>query len=231
VKPREPRPCGDCKAAPGDLHTPGCDVERCVLCGGQAISCHCVYQLSGIDTSDMEEKHPEIFTGGPSDEMYAKLEAEEARFGGRLPWTGIWPGVDVCHEIGIFCAREPIDGVWHVPCGKEYVCATEDLNRIPQVARWHKESRRWVPLRYRLTETQLKTMPVGKVIQVEVLDDLQFINDEGLPDGFRVTVCAIGKRAVMSTQPKWTDAGLKLPDVDYIYRFPTLSGRNRWLVT
>ncbi len=36
-------PCHDCAAAAGQYHYIGCDVERCPLCKGQAISCNCDY--------------------------------------------------------------------------------------------------------------------------------------------------------------------------------------------
>jgi hypothetical protein len=47
------RECGDCGVMPGEFHRPGCDVERCPCCNGQALSCECT-------ASHASERVPEI---------------------------------------------------------------------------------------------------------------------------------------------------------------------------
>lgn len=34
--------CHDCNCKKGGYHHPGCDMERCPVCGGQLISCGCL---------------------------------------------------------------------------------------------------------------------------------------------------------------------------------------------
>jgi len=38
----EGRRCHDCNIAPGGIHHPGCDWEKCPKCGMQLISCDCM---------------------------------------------------------------------------------------------------------------------------------------------------------------------------------------------
>lgn len=44
--------CHDCNCKVGHFHHIGCDVERCPMCGGQAISCYC------LDDAAFEEVQP-----------------------------------------------------------------------------------------------------------------------------------------------------------------------------
>lgn len=44
--------CGDCAVAVGLFHVPGCDVERCPACDGQAIGCDCEYAGDDDDDTD-----------------------------------------------------------------------------------------------------------------------------------------------------------------------------------
>ena len=37
-------PCHDCRVLKGELHVPSCDVEECPACGGQIISCDCLFE-------------------------------------------------------------------------------------------------------------------------------------------------------------------------------------------
>lgn len=150
-----PRHCHDCGAKPGEFHRPGCDVERCALCGSQSISCFCVYGLSGFrDSDDLEQRSPYIYAHGPTEIMDARYDAEVAERGGRLPWTGVWPGEEECIEYGFYCHWVSRDtgkvcdfatgnGRWQ-PCGKDDEGARPDLNTLVERCVWDIKRRKFV---------------------------------------------------------------------------------------
>ena len=41
--------CHDCNIIHGNVHHPGCDVERCPRCSGQLITCGCLYEKEEPD--------------------------------------------------------------------------------------------------------------------------------------------------------------------------------------
>ena len=131
--------CPDCGVKPGKLHVLCCDVEQCPRCGGQAISCPCIYEVNGMDMETLETEHSDIYTGGPSDEMLDVWnEAWEHRC---LPWTGVWPGQAECFEFGWY-SRKTSSG-WKA-CSKGDVGAGPDLTRLYCDAMWDADTARFV---------------------------------------------------------------------------------------
>lgn len=50
--------CHDCGVIYGQLHVPGCDMERCPACRDQAISCECDIEAAD-DPDAFADKRPE----------------------------------------------------------------------------------------------------------------------------------------------------------------------------
>ena len=60
----------------------------------------------------------------------------------RLPWTGEWPGVSECREFGWYARLVPGQG-W-VPCDKNDIGASEDLNMLCVDAGWDAKRGKFV---------------------------------------------------------------------------------------
>jgi hypothetical protein len=133
--------CPDCNAKPGELHHHGCDVERCTFCGRQALSCGCWARQLGVPADDLDYE--------PTDEEWdvwqAKCEQQ-----GRIPWTGVWPGIAECREYGLWCYQDPTHygnpnmHYGHIPCDADHPNASEDLNRLYSECVWDRNQKKFV---------------------------------------------------------------------------------------
>lgn len=140
------RQCPDCGVFVGKPHEGGCDVARCMLCGGQLLSCWCVYRIAGMPTDfdGLEREQPVIFHNGATEAMWLAYDAEVAKVGGPDVWTGRWPGDEECEQYGWYARMEPGKQGWQ-PCAATDEGARLDLNRLhPPHAIWSPEKRRWV---------------------------------------------------------------------------------------
>lgn len=59
-----------------------------------------------------------------------------------IPWSGEYPNVAACHELGLYAKMEPGEG-W-VPCGKDDPGAQPDLNTLYATCVWDREAKKWV---------------------------------------------------------------------------------------
>ncbi len=107
--------CPDCGVAPGGVHDYGCDIERCIQCGGQLISCDCETEAHPPPAKDRDR------------------------------WTGEFPGRADARRLGLFCKEQKIyngHGPW-VPCEESDPEATPDLNRLAAECTWNPKTRQW----------------------------------------------------------------------------------------
>jgi hypothetical protein len=73
--------CHDCDCKEGEIHSLGCDMEVCSWCGGQLISCSCVYKKLHINCSPGTWAYENGLTKEQEEEWLKLLEKK-----GRIPY-------------------------------------------------------------------------------------------------------------------------------------------------
>ena len=86
--------CHDCGCREGELHLPGCDMERCPFCLGQLISCDCPYEHLGVDCS----KGTFAYSHGLTDEQ-SKTWDKILETKGRIPYIQIPNLCEMCGKL------------------------------------------------------------------------------------------------------------------------------------
>ena len=93
--------CGDCGTKEGELHLPGCDMERCPFCGNQLITCDCCYKkLKLIDKNKFPETEglePKIYNNGLNEQQQKQWELILTKKG-LIPYFVI---PNVCAKCGV----------------------------------------------------------------------------------------------------------------------------------
>lgn len=129
--------CHDCGVAPGMAHLDGCDTARCLVTGGQRLSC----PGEGYD--------------GEDGSFFFEDAAHVGQDCGQDIWSGDFPGRDDAARLGFWCrwvdrvTGEPIEfslgrgGTWQ-SCRETDEGARPDLNRLhPPYAYWSEKTLRW----------------------------------------------------------------------------------------
>ena len=114
--------CHDCGVAPGGTHHPGCDSERCGVCGDQALTCDCDWDA--YNAKRTENRWTGLARGYEECFRLGYMCRNETLDGRPVSF----------HEALVKQNREGFGVIkWHVPCKATDEGARPDLNR------WHRE--------------------------------------------------------------------------------------------